>query len=200
MSIEEQLNLKFPISWNSWPIEEEFAIKLVEIIKINKPTNVVELGSGTSTLIILKTLNMLGVNYTLTSVDSDPIFLAKTKALLISEGVYDDKKVKLIFSPVRDMIINNLSYKWYNPVDFEFDSNKIDLLFVDGPVGGLCKNCRYPAVGIFKKNLRDGSIVILHDSKRPDEIEIISMWTKENPEIKSVRNIETERGGVEIKF
>lgn len=200
MSIEEQLNLKSPILWNSWPIEEEFAIKLIEIIKSNKPTNIVELGSGTSTLIILKTLNMLGVNYTLTSFDSDPIFLAKTKELLIYEGVYDDKKVKLIFSPIQDININNVSYKWYNPDDFKFDFNKIDFLFIDGPVGGLCKNCRYPAINIFKKYLGDGSIAILHDSKRPDELEILSMWSKENPEIKSLKNIETERGGAEIRF
>lgn len=56
MNIEKQLNIKFPIYWNDWPIEEEFAKYLIYKIVSSRPVNIVELGSGYSTLIILKTL------------------------------------------------------------------------------------------------------------------------------------------------
>jgi len=200
MSIEEQLNLKFPIYWNGWPIEEEFARYLINKIVMNRPVNIVELGSGTSTLIIAKTLEKLGYDYTLTSFDSDQSFLNNTKNLLLAEGVYDKNKVRLVFAPIEDININGIDYKWYDPDYFRFDFNIIDLLFVDGPMGGLCKNSRYPAIKKMRSYLSKGSIVVLHDAKRSDEIEIVEMWKKENLDIKNFYNIENERGGVEIQF
>lgn len=200
MSIEQQLNIKFPIYWNDWPIEEEFARYLIYRIVSNRPINIVELGSGTSSLIILKTLKKLGYKYNLTSFDSDKAFINNTKNLLIAEEVYDEKNVKLIFSQITDVKIKNKLYRWYNPDDFEFKFDKIDLLFIDGPVGGFCKNARYPAINVMKKYLNNGSLVILHDAKRPDETEIVDIWKKENPEIKNVYKVETDRGGTEIQF
>ncbi|MFA6160258.1 MAG: class I SAM-dependent methyltransferase [Parcubacteria group bacterium] len=200
MSIEKQLELKFPIYWNDWPIEEEFAKYLVYKIITHRPVNIVELGSGTSSLIIIKTLEKLGYDYILTSFDSDEEFINNTKNLLISEDVFDEKKVKLIFSPIKDLELNGNVYKWYDPNYFEFNFEKIDLLFVDGPVGDFCKNSRYPALSVIKKYLKNGSMVILHDAKRLDEIEIVEMWKNENPEIKNFFKIETERGGVEMRF
>ena len=185
MSIEQQLGIKFPIYWNDWSIEEEFARYLIYKIITNRPVNIVELGSGTSTLIILKTLKKLGYKYNFTSFDSDESFIKNSKNLLISEDVYDEEKVKLIYAPIKDLEINGNLYKWYDKEKFNFNFDKIDLLFVDGPVGGLCKNARYPALKAMKPYLKEGSITILHDAKRLDEIEILEMWKKENPEIES---------------
>jgi hypothetical protein len=74
------------------------------------------------------------------------------------------------------------------------------MLFVDGPVGASCKNARYPAISVLKEYLKEGSLVLLHDAKRQDELEIVELWRKENPEIKASFMIETERGGAEIRF
>ncbi len=199
-SIEQQLGFKFPIYWNEWSIEKEFAKYLIYRIITSRPINVVELGSGLSSLIMLKTLNKLGYYYTLTSFESDKCFLEMTKNLLISEGVYNEKKVKLIHSSISDNEINSTIYKWYTVDDFLFSFDKIDLLFVDGPPGGLCRNSRYPAVNVIRKYIREGSVIILHDAKRIDEIEIVEMWKKDNPDIKSINEIDTPRGGVEIIF
>lgn len=200
MSLEKQLGLKFPIYWGDWPIEEKFARYLIQKIKSKRPVNVVELGSGTSTLIIAKTLEKLGYKYSLVSFDSDKEFLEQTKKLMLAENIYDEMKVKLVFSPIKNLAINNNLYRWYDLKDFEFDFDKIDLLFVDGPVGNLCKNARYPAVEIMKKYLKEGSVLILHDAKRIDEKEIVKMWKKENNKIKNIYSVETDRGGVEIQF
>jgi hypothetical protein len=51
-----------------------------------------------------------------------------------------------------------------------------------------------------KKYLKKGSLVILHDAKRPDEGEIVEMWKNENPEILKIFKIEIVRGGAEIQF
>lgn len=200
MSIEQQLGLKFPIYWNDWPIEKKFARYLIYKIVAKRPVNIVELGSGTSSLIILKTLKILGYDYNLVSFDSDESFIKSTKNLLMAEDVYDEKKVKLVFSPIVDLELNDNLYKWYDIKDFKFNFDKIDLLFIDGPMGGFCKNARYPAIKILKAYLKEGSTVILHDAKRADESEIVELWKKENPTISNVYKIETERGGAEIQF
>lgn len=200
MTIEKLLNLNFPIYWNEWPIEEEFARFLIYKVVTKRPINIVELGSGTSTLIIAKTLEKLGYKYTITSFDSDKSYLEDTKNLLRAEDVFDENKIRLVLAPIIDLSLNGNSYKWYDFEYFNFDFDKIDLLFVDGPVGGLCKNSRYPAIHFMKDYLLRGSTVILHDAKREDEKEIVELWKKENPQIKRVYNINTERGGVEINF
>ena len=200
MTLEQQLGLSFPIYWNGWPIEEEFAKYLIYKIITNRPVNIVELGSGTSSLIILKTLEKLGCEYTLTSFDSDRSFLNSTRNLLLAENVYDEKHVKLIHAPLEDLEMSGKKFRWYSGDKFKFDFDKIDLLFIDGPIGGYNKNARYPAINIFKNYLKKGSVAILHDANRPDEIEIVELWKKENPEIKSIYKIDSERGGVEIHF
>jgi hypothetical protein len=120
MSIEQQLNLKFPIYWNDSAIEEKYAEYLIYKIITNRPVNIVELGSGISSLIIIKTLEKLGYDYNFISIDSDQVFLNETKNLLVSEGIYDEKKVKLVFSPIKDLKINDTVYKWYSPEYFSF--------------------------------------------------------------------------------
>jgi predicted O-methyltransferase YrrM len=200
MSIEERLDLKFPIYWNIWPVEEQFARYLIYKIITHRPVNVVEFGGGLSSLIILKTLKKLGLDSTLTSFDSNKNFLDNTENLLKAEEVYDENKVKLVFAPIKNLKIGNNFYKWYDVSKIKFDFDKIDLLFVDGPIGSSCKNARYPMLNVMKKYLKKGSVVVLHDSKRPDEVEIVEMWKKENSEIVNIYKIESERGGVEIKF
>lgn len=200
MSIEQQLNLKFPIFWNNSAVEEKYAKYLVSKIAVCRPTTIVELGSGISSLLMIKAIERLGYDYNFISVDSDEFFLNETKNLLISEGVYDEKKISLVYAPLKNIEINGTTYKWYDVSNLSFTQDKFDLLFIDGPQGSLNKNSRYPAINTFKKYLKNGSLVLLHDAKRQDEIEIVELWKKENPVISRAYEIDTERGGAELYF
>lgn len=200
MSFESILGLRLPLYWNSWPIEEEFARYFVYRVATRRPKTIVELGSGMSTLLAAKTLDKLGVDYLITSIDSDADFLEQTKSLLIAENVYDKEKIKLVFSPLRNIEFDAGKYLWYTPGDFVFSFDMVDFLFVDGPVGGLCKNARYPAMNIMRPYLKKGSLVVMHDAKRADEKEIAQLWREENAEIKRMFEVDTPRGGLEIQF
>jgi len=201
MSIEQQLNLKFPIYWGDWPIEREFARYLIYKIVTHRPKNIVELGGGNSSLIILKTLDKLGIKeYNFISIDSDKNFIENTKNLLMAEGVYNEDNVSLLYAPIKDLKINGSFYKWYDKDELNFKFDKIDLLFIDGPIGSLCKNARYPAINVMRKFLKKGSVVIMHDANRPDEIEMVEMWKKEHSDIKRVFDVGNKRGGAEIIF
>lgn len=203
MSFESSLGLRYPIFWNDWPIEESFARYLVHVVLTRRPASIVEFGGGISSLVMLKTLECLGCDYSFTSFDSDTSFLGGTKNLLSAEGLYNEGKISLVHAPITDLEIGGEAYRWYDTnVIGEKLANvgKVDLLFVDGPVGGFCKNARYPAMKAAKGFLREGSVLIMHDAKRQDETEIVEIWKNENTEIREVFLIDTERGGVEIRF
>lgn len=200
MSLESQLDLKYPIYWNDWAIEEKFAKLLIYKIVTNRPKNIVELGSGLSTLLMAKTISSLGYDFFLHSFDSDKLFLKETKNLLMAEGLYNENSIKLKHSEIKKIEKKGLGYSWYNPDDFNFNFDCVDLLIVDGPVGSFCKNARYPAFPVLKKYLRKGSIVLLDDANREDEKEIIELWKQENPEISKIFYVNTDRGAVEMRF
>lgn len=150
---------------------------------------------------MVKTLEKLGYDYSLVSIDSSLEFLTDTKNLLISEGVYDEKKIKLVHAPIKDTIVGSGVYKWYQRDLVENSVESIDFLFIDGPFGGLCKNSRYPGLPLLKRFFNeDRATIVMHDSKREDEKEIVDIWKRENPEIENIFNIETKRGGVKIIF
>lgn len=54
-----------------------------------------------------------------------------------------------------------------------------DILLVDAPLSGLCKNSRYPAVPLLREFLADDFVVFLDDIERPDETEIAEEWCSE---------------------
>ncbi len=199
MSIEKLLKIKFPIYWGDWPIEKESAIYLIYSLISKRPNNIVELGSGNSTLIIVKTMESLGYSYHLTSIDSDKDFLERTKNLLISEGVYNENNIKLIYAPIEKIEINQKYFFWYNRESFSNLFSEIDYLFIDGPVGGFCKNARFPALNILSDFLKkDGCNVLMHDYSREDEKEIVKEWCRENFNIFNLKEINTPRGIVDF--
>ncbi|MHB0915198.1 MAG: class I SAM-dependent methyltransferase [Thermoleophilia bacterium] len=199
MSIEAQLDIRFPIHWKGF-IDQDFASFLVHKVVANRPVRIVELGSGLTSLLVLKTLKKLGYEGSLHSYDSDAMFLKETENRLLAEGVLDTATVSLRHSPLREVTLNGASYRWYDPDDFVFPFERIDLLLVDGPYGPTCKNARYPAVPVMRKYLKPGSVVILHDTNRPDEAEIVELWQRENPDIAAVYKIDYERGAAELRF
>jgi len=200
MSIEQKLGLKFPIYWSGAAIEKNFAHLLIYKLITNKPIKIIELGSGISTLIIIKTLEMLEHEYDLYSIDSDEITIKEVENLLKSEKVFDKKKHHLIYAPIVDVNIDNKNYKYYDPKKIIIPGEKIDLLLIDGPFGALCKNSRYPALSFFSNQLNEGSIILLDDANRLDEKETVSLWQEENNRIKRVWNFDTNRGAIEIRF
>lgn len=200
MSIEKKLGLKFPINWSGAAIEPKFANMLIYKIIANRPLNIVELGIGVSTIITIKTLEMLGIDYKIYSFDSDRETVLEMKNVLNAEGLLNEERQKLIYSPLVDVKLGEAEYKYYDPNNFSFEFEKIDLLNIDGPVGALCKNARYPALPLLRNFLAKGSIVLLDDAKRDDERNIIELWKKENGDISRVWNIDTDRGATEIRF
>jgi len=190
MNIQNVLDIRFPLpKMRGWAISPDFAELLLREILIHKPKNVVEFGSGVSTLIIGYALEK-NEQGKLTSFDHDMHYGAKTIQNIHLHGL--ESYAEVISAPITEMNINDRVCKWYD-IDIKKIPDKIDMLIIDGPPAGTGFEARYPALPFLIDYLADDAIVIMDDGIRQDEKDICAHWVEEYPEFKS-EYIETEKG------
>lgn len=71
-------------------------------------------------------------------------------------------------------------------------------MLVDGPPGQIQKHSRYPAIPLLKSYFSKKITIVLDDSTRQDEVEIVDRWISENPEF-LLTKISTQKGMSVIK-
>lgn len=142
---------------------------------------VVELGSGASTLVLARLLRERGGR--LTSVEHSPDWAAIVRRQLEREGLTD--VARLAEAPLAEHPRGWDGAQWYaaSALD-ELPRSGIELLLVDGPpgYGERAARSRYPALPALAERLAPGALVILDDLQRPGEQEIVERWGREMPE------------------
>lgn len=162
-------------SFRNEAISPDFGLELVELIFKNKIKKIVELGSGTSTILMGHCLRQIGAGKIYTF-EQDEVFFNQTKAEIIKHDL--SNFVDLRLSKLKDYKIKEKKWKWYD-LNFFSDIQEIELLIVNGPSGNLQRNSRYPAVPLICEKLKNNSIVILDDIKRKEEKDIFETWFRE---------------------
>ena len=190
MNIQNVLDIRFPLpKMRGWAISPDFAELLLREILIHKPKNVVEFGSGVSTLIIGYALEK-NEQGKLTSFEHDMHYGEKTIQNIHLHSL--ESYAEVISAPITEMNINDRTCKWYG-IETSKIPDKIDMLIVDGPPAGTGFEARYPALPFLIDYLANDAIVIMDDGIRQDEKDICAHWVEEYPEFKS-EYIETEKG------
>lgn len=182
-------------------IAPEFAWWLYRYVSVAKPINIVELGSGVSTVVIASALKKNGSGK-LISYESDTVYYEKTKKLVFDSGLQE--YVNLIYAPLEKIDLDGELYNWYS-VSLEDFNNKedgqaVDFLFVDGPRGATNYLARYPAYPFFKSMCNNETLIILDDAFRKDEEEIIRRWVALNKTEVGVRRLDNFRHGPALLF
>lgn len=180
---------------HGFPISPDFALQLVRLIRDNDYHLIVEFGSGTSTLLSLRAIELFGTR----SVASDPLL----HRLLTFEH-HDDyhKKTSDLVSacsnrPLLDLRLSPLepwtdatgSYSYYSGVAAIAETVEALslachgplklLVIIDGPPGFTCHWARYPAIPIVLDAVSGMDLSIdflLDDMIRTDEIESVLAW------------------------
>lgn len=195
-------------SMHGWPISADFAVLLIDTIKYESFDYIIEFGSGTSTFIICQALikNNKINNTKFFSFEHLDKYFSATQNLLekISIG---DAPVFLIKSPLVDYSDDSGDYKFYDVSRLLLDQKSIErpkvLVIVDGPPSSTGKNTRYPALPIILEKFQGANIsLILDDSDRDEEKEVVSIWrsylNSKNLSFKEER-IQLEKGALLIK-
>lgn len=142
-----------------------------EIFRV-KPEIIVELGSGTSTLIAAYCLKNIGRGK-IVSLDHLEKYADITRQTVIDHGLEDYASVR--HAPLKSYDIDGQAYQWYDDATLA-ELASIDLLIVDGPPQSVSDWARYPAIPLLKNRLHENSVVLLDDGGRPDETAIVEAW------------------------
>lgn len=160
------LSFNIPPIFNKWSIDGDLAKIIVEeIIKRENP-KVLEFGSGASTVIISKILNILGEGK-LCSIEHDEKYFNNTKKLIELNKLSSVND--LILAPLEEIDINGKEWLWYKTDFLEKIRDKIDILLIDGPPGYIQRMSRFPALPVIINRLNDHAVIFLDDGNREDE-------------------------------
>ncbi|WP_182920251.1 class I SAM-dependent methyltransferase [Nocardioides cavernaquae] len=156
-----------------WAATNRTIAELVSIVltRAEHPT-VVECGSGSSTVWTAAALRKRGGGKVI-SLDHDASYAERTREELRRHGLSDYATV--IHAPLTDLP-GQVGRQWYSTAGLpELDG--VDVLFVDGPPGASARLARQPAWDTFAPSLNNGALVILDDTDREAEQEIVEDWT-----------------------
>jgi len=165
------------LPWSGASLTPTAASKVANEIIVNRRRNVLELGSGVSTLLFGKLLHDLGGR--LVSVDHDAEWLNRVKEIARNRGI--DTSIDFVHAPLRCHPKAMNSQQWYDQeAILQALNGKVDVLIVDGPIGGhRYIMSRYPALPVLRQILADDATVFLDDIDRPEEQKIAALWARE---------------------
>lgn len=194
-SLFNLIDFKLPIPYmTGWAATPELALAIYEIIKAEQPSQIVELGSGISSLICAYGVqeNKHGGVF---SLDHDKNYSQKTKELLLQHGM--EQHVTISYAPLKSQVIKGRECSWYDCSSANCPDD-IDLLIVDGPPVKTQKQARYPALDYFHSKLSASATIVVHDALRKEEAAIIDEWLQKYPEF-SKEIIHSEKGIVILR-
>jgi predicted O-methyltransferase YrrM len=177
ISILPQLDIRGaipPFPHQGFEITGEEAVFLFHMIRRQRPRLIMELGSGSSTVLFAAALRANG-NGRVISVEHDAQHVKHTKALLEQAELSD--RVQLVSAPLTEITFSNRTFQWYDLGSILPSlTDKIDLLFVDGPPGKVQSLSRFPALPILLPHLSPRATIVVDDGAREDEVKMVELW------------------------
>jgi predicted O-methyltransferase YrrM len=163
-----------PFPHTGFEVPGEMAAFLYHLIRRHRPKLILELGSGSSTVLLAASARANGAGRVI-SIEHDPAYRDRTAQFLRQTELSD--WVDLIEAPLVEQRFGELSLQWYDLAPLlRTLSERIDLLFVDGPPGKIQALSRYPAVPVLAPHLSPQALILVDDGRRDDELQMIKLW------------------------
>lgn len=161
-----------------WAASPDLLLTLVDLVSTERPSLIVECGSGASTLWLALALRRFGIDGRIIALDHDPVFSGRTRDFLARHDVLDLAEVR--DAPLESFSLDGETYSWYARTAWE-DLAGIDLLFVDGPPAATGHQARYPALPLLTKSLSPIATIVLDDLIVPDMRAVLPRWLDADP-------------------
>jgi predicted O-methyltransferase YrrM len=165
-----------------WAASPDLLSVLVDLVVAERPSLVVECGSGASTLWLALAMRRFGIDGRVVALDHDPVFGGKTRGLLARHDVGDLAEVR--DAPLESFSLDGETYSWYARRAWQ-DLTGIDLLFVDGPPATTGHLARYPALPLLSGALSPVVTAVLDDLIVPDMQKVLRRWLDAYPDFGS---------------
>ncbi|WP_218221706.1 class I SAM-dependent methyltransferase [Nesterenkonia sp. Act20] len=171
-------------------MDPEALLHLVALLEQTRPKMIVELGSGASTVWMGHIARQYGAK--VISLDHLDKYLKLTQEAVARHGLTD--VVECRFAPLEKIVVDGRDFEWYSESALG-DTRDIDFLLVDGPPKGVGDAARFPALPVLKARLARNAVVVLDDTHRGEEQEILEQWLSANTEFEQ-RDMAISRLGV----
>ena len=165
-----------------WAASPDLLAVLVDLVITERPSLVVECGSGASTLWLALSMRRFEIDGRIIALDHDPVFGGKTRDFLARHDVRDLAEVR--DAPLESFSLDGETYLWYARRAWQ-DLTGIDLLFVDGPPATTGHQARYPALPLLSGSLSPAATAVLDDLVVPDMQKVLRLWLDTYPDFSS---------------
>lgn len=174
-----------------WAASDEVVAYMIDyVLNSSQPKTILELGSGISTIWFGLATKQKGCGHVI-SIEHDAHFFEVANQLRITHEITDVVDLKL--APLAGG--SDDRPPWYDlPHDFK---PSIDLLFVDGPPARLGPSIRTPAFPRLAQFLNQGSLVVLDDTSRLPEQQIVQTW-QSHPQPYGSLELKEDLGGATV--
>jgi hypothetical protein len=169
------------LPWTSSSLRPSALVKILNDIIVNRKTNIIEFGSGISTVYIANIISKIDVKNEITfySIDHNQDWINILKGILKRLNLND--KVKFICAPLDKSGLSLKNLDWYSEkiLDEQQFHNAFDLILIDGPLAYTkeLELSRYPAVPYLhhKKLISSNVSIYLDDINRRGEEKIVEL-------------------------
>jgi rhodanese-related sulfurtransferase len=157
------------LPWSGSSMRPTAIVGVVSDVVVRQRRMIVECGSGNSTLFAARALSQAGGEGHVYSLDHDRDWAAVTARAIAREAL--DQWASVTHAPLRG--------GWYE-LDVLPAVEAVDLLVVDGPPAYVpgTETARQPALEMFWERLLPGATVILDDSWRAGEKQVLASWQR----------------------
>ena len=175
-SIHSIIKLRQPLPiMQDWTITSDYGHALIQEILAKSSGNVLDVGSGISTLLAGYAVEKRG-NGNVIALEHEETYFIRNKKMIADHQLTNC--VKIYHCPLKKYTINGEEWLWYDISGVPAWEN-IEVVSIDGPPGNIQKLSRYPALPILNTKICDTAVVLLDDGDRPDEKLIVEKWKQE---------------------
>ena len=158
------------------------AAYILNEIVINRREQIIEFGSGISTILIGRLIKKNKLKTRLVSVEHNKEWSEVLKNILSEEEL--SEFVTVLYIDLKKTITPFGEVKWYEvgKLKQEIKSLSFDMVIIDGPPANEPKliHSRYPGLEIMKNYLKDDYCIILDDVNRNGEKDILDSFISKN--------------------
>jgi predicted O-methyltransferase YrrM len=161
-----------------WAISPSTLVWMLDRLSDSSVKTILELGSGSSTIWFATALAKRGGEGQVVALESSADYAESTRTELAKHGLQD--RAHVLHAPLVDTAVPGRDNQPWFDISVLPDLPPVDLLFVDGPIGGIARQVRYPAYPLLADRLAPGATVVLDDTGRPAEAAIVKAWKQES--------------------
>jgi len=169
------------LPWSSGTMRPLGLVEVCNDIVLGHRRRILELGSGTSTILLARLLRGRGGH--LDAIEHDPGWAAWVRNELEAEALAPWATVT--HTPLQPATSGTDQRPWYDAatVDAVTSGPPIDLLIVDGPPAYEPADAlsRLPALPVLIDRLAPNAVVILDDISRAGEQAVLTAWEEQTP-------------------